>query len=174
MLLDKIQGHPDFHTKISDNPVEMLKTIHMYMQDGLCLQLHTLTIKNALSRVLMCRQYHDEHVNDYVKRFKQIRNTLKELIGMKLLDYYYDSTNEYKAAPTKKALAKKNGWDLLMATILIDGSDKDKFGSLKKDLQSQFNCGNDQYPKTVKAVQEIHSKHCINEAYFEQCKQQNQ
>ena len=121
-----------------------------------------------------CRQYHDEHVNDYIRQFKQLRDTLEELIGMRLLDYYYDNNDEYKTAPTKKTLAKKNGWDLLMATILVDGSDKDKFGSLKKDLQSQFNRGNDQYPKTVEAAQEILSEHRIDDAYFERRKRQNQ
>ena len=74
----------------------------------------------------------------------------------------------------KRSLAKKHGWGLLMTTILINGSDKDKFGLLKKYLWSQFNRGNDQYPKTVKAAQEILSKHCIDDAYFERRKQQNQ
>ena len=146
----------------------------MYMQDGSRLQLHTLTIKNALSRVLTCRQYNDEHVNDYVKRFKQLRDTLEELIGIKLLDHYYENSEEFKAPAAKLKAAKKNGWDLLMATILVDGSDKDKFGSLKKDLRSQFNRGNDQYPKTVEAAQEMLSEHRIDDAYFERRKRQNQ
>ena len=37
-LLDKIQGHPEFHTKIKYDLVKMLKMIRKYMQDGLRLQ----------------------------------------------------------------------------------------------------------------------------------------
>ena len=145
----------------------MLKTIRMYMQGGSHLQLHMLPIKNMLSHVFTCHQYHDEHVNNYVKQLKQLRDTHEELIRTKLLNNYYDSTKEYIKAATKRVLAKKRGWDLLMATVLVDGSDRNKFGLLKNNLQSQFNCRNNQYPKTVKAVQEILSEHCIEDAYFE-------
>ena len=65
---------------------------------------------------------------------------------------------DYKNSPTKCNLAKKNGWDLRMARIMLEGANRDIFGLLKVDLRLQFNQGNDQYPRTVEAAQDFLSQ----------------
>ena len=44
------------------------------------------------------RQTEDEHLNDYVKRFKQVRDVLRSHLGNEILHTFVEHTEEYRNA----------------------------------------------------------------------------
>ena len=141
---------PTFVTVLKKNLIALLAAIRKYMQDAVRMQLYTISIKDSINRVFNIAQFENEHLNDFIKRFKQHKDTLEAQIGTKLLDQYYESTSEYVAlTEAKKKALKTEGWNFMMATIVIEASDDAKFGTLKKDLRSQFSRNNDQYPVDI-------------------------
>ena len=173
-MQSRIERHTTFETVIKNDPVALLKQIRIDMHDGFRAQFYTISIKDAINRVFSIEQRDNEHVNDYIMRLKQHRDTLESYIGTKLIDEYYDKAPEFQTkSASQKALLKQGGWELMMATIAIEGADNAKYGSLKKDLRSQLSRGNNQYPKTVDEAQEILGSHKLDDKFFEKTKAQS-
>ena len=66
----------------------------------------------------------------------------------------YDAQNENKVAQMTKAAQEQ-----FFGFILMENADQIKYGSLRRNLNSQKSQGNDQYPKTIADACEVLSNH---------------
>ena len=115
---------------------------------------------DAITRLLNMRQQDHEHLNDYVKRFKQVRDVLRSHIGTDILHRFVENTEEYQNADSGlKSELLAGSFERFMAYVLIRNSDKNKYGSVIHGLVSQYSMEHDQYPKSLIAATDILANH---------------
>ena len=90
-------------------------------------------------RLLNIRQQENEHLNEYVKRFKQLRDVLRSHVGTEIFNHFVEHTEEHRSADSALKLELKDGsFERLMAYVLIRNSDQQKYGSMVNGLISQY------------------------------------
>src|SRR5210317_861649 len=62
---------------------------------------------------------------------------------------------------------KTEAYEKWMVYMLIKGSDPMKYGTLQKNLTSQYSLGNDQYPKTITGATDVLSNHKIDQKFYD-------
>jgi hypothetical protein len=163
-MQDRIEEHPEFETKIRDDPIELLEKIKVLMHDPIRAKYPFASLTEAISRMLNLKQNETEGLLDYVKRFKESRDIMKSHIGTDILDRFIENTLEYR--DETDALSQQNmkdgAFDRWMAYLLIRNSDQSKYGSLSTGLVSQFSMQNNQYPKTCTTATDILSNHKLD------------
>jgi len=124
-------------------------------------QYGLLTVLDAMRRLLNIRQKEDEDLLDYVKRFKQLRNTYKSYLGTKVLDEYVENTEEYRKASTDddRQAVKEKSFEAFMALLVLVSATQGDYGEVLKALTMQFSMGVDQYPRTITAAVNILTNH---------------
>ena len=65
----RIEHHPEYDSKIQDNPIELLEVIKSLMHNPVMAQYPKM--HEAVIRLINIRQYEGEALLDYVRRFKQ-------------------------------------------------------------------------------------------------------
>jgi hypothetical protein len=168
-IQSRVEEHPDFESEIKNNPIKLLEAIKSLMHDPIRAQYPMVSMTEALTRLVNVKQADNEPLLDYVKRFKQLRDVTKSHIGTKLLYEFCEHQVDYKDLTTdegKKAF-KEEAFEAWMAYLLIRGSDQSKYGSLVKNLVSQYSLGNDQYPKTITTATDVLSNHRLDARFFE-------
>ena len=66
----QIEEHPDYQSKILDNPIQLLESIKRLTHDTVRAQYSIASITEHLARWLNNKQHDDEGLTDYVKRSK--------------------------------------------------------------------------------------------------------
>ena len=160
-MRNRIEQHPDFDTKIKNNPIELLKAIKQLMHDPVRARYPFASLTETMGRVTGLRQREDESLLDYVKRFKQQADVFKSIIGKKLFDEFIESTEEYRKQTdaNKQTELKKNAYEQWIAYLILRNSDQSKYGSLVQHLTSQFSLGTDIFPKTIATATDALSEH---------------
>jgi hypothetical protein len=69
-IQDRIHAHPDFETKIKNDPIELLKAIEILINDLVQARYPYASVTKATTRFMTCRQLENKPLADYVKRFK--------------------------------------------------------------------------------------------------------
>ena len=163
-MQNRIEEHPDFESKIQDNPIELLKAIKILMHDPVRAKYPYASLVEAIIRAVTIRQQENEGLLDYVKRFKQQRDILKSQIGSEFLYKFVENTPEYRALTTddEKTQMKEEANSKFYAYLLLKCSDQARYGSVMNGLVSQFSMGNNQYPATVTAATDILSNHRVD------------
>ncbi len=130
-------------------------------------------LTNQLERLLSIRQTDDENLKDYVKKFKQQCDNVREVLGTKLLEEFVTKTAEYmdEADNSKKDKIKEGAFNRWTAFLLLKYSDTRKYSSLKKNFQTQFALKNDQMPRTISAMTDVLQAHAWDATYNETLKQ---
>jgi hypothetical protein len=75
VMRGRIDTHPDFDTKIYNNPIELLVAIKVLMYDTIRAQNPMVVMTETIGRLINIKQQEDSLL-DYVKRFKQQRDIL--------------------------------------------------------------------------------------------------
>ena len=163
-MQNRIEEHPEFETKIRDDPIELLEKIKVLIHDPIRAKYPFASLTEAISRMLNLKQNESEGLLDYVKRFKESRDIMKSHIGTDILDRFDENTLEYRdeADTTLQQGMKDGAFDRWMAYLLIRNSDQAKYGLLSNGLVSQFSMQNNQYPKTCTAATDILSNHRLD------------
>ena len=169
----RIEEHPDFASKIDDNPIALLEAIKTLMHAPVRAQYPLVAMTDALAGLLNIRQKEDEPLLEYVKRFKQQRDIVKSQLGTDLLDKFTETLESYKDATTAtdKAEIKAQAFEKWLAYLLIRGSDPSKYGSLLRGFVSQYSLGNDQYPTTLETATDVLANHRFDQRYLDNKKQ---
>ena len=94
-MQQRIETHPDFATRIDDDPIVLLQEIQKLMHETIRAQYSLLTIHDAIKALITIKQKDGEDLLDFVKRFKQMRSTYKSYLGMALFDSHAESLAEY-------------------------------------------------------------------------------
>jgi hypothetical protein len=110
-MCDHVEAHPDYETKIKDNPVELLKAISVLTHDNVRAQYLHISLVDVVAWLMTIKQY-DDSLLDYAESFKQSRDVMKTYIDIGLLDAFVERTEEYQAEEDvwKKIDMKKYAW----------------------------------------------------------------
>ena len=167
VMQGRIENHPDFDT-IKNDPIAVLEAIKSLMHDSVRAQNPVVSMTETLKRLVNARQQENESLLDYVKRFKQLRDVVKSMMGSTILDAFTQNRTDYQAAdPAEQAVLKAQAISEWMAYLLMSGSDQNKYGTLMRGLVEQFSLGNNQYPKTILTATDVLSNHKIDAKYDE-------
>ncbi len=168
-MQSQIREHPDFESKIKNDPIALLDAIKILIHDHVRAQYPMVSMTEALTWLVNAKQMENEPLLDYVKHFKQLHNVVKSHLGTKILDIFTEQSKEYqKLKDAKKETEMKeaafNAW---IAYLFMRGSDQSKYGSIIKGFNSQFSLGNDQYLKTIQMAMDVLSNHKLDTKFFE-------
>lgn len=67
----------------------------------------------------------------------------------------------------KQNALKKEAFEQRLAYLIMKGADCTKYGSILKNMVTQYSLGNDQYPKTLEVVVDVLTEHCFDANYNE-------
>ena len=98
MMPHRIEEHPDFESKIQNDPIELLKAIKIVTHDPIRAKYPYASLTEVLMRTLNIKQLEHESLIDYMKRFKQSRDVLKSHIGGDILNKFVKNLPEYQQA----------------------------------------------------------------------------
>ena len=168
LMQARIEEHPDFATKIDENPIALLEAIKVLMHDPVRATYHFASISETITRHFNLRQQENESLIDWTKRFKQSADVLKSTLGTTFLDDAMENTAAYcDATDDEQQEVKDNALEGLNAYLLIKNSDQLKYGSLMRTFVQQYSLGTDQYPKTMTTATDALSTHKLDEKYYE-------
>ena len=156
----RIEEHPEFDSKIQNDPIELLKAIKIVMHDPIRVKYPYASLTEALMRTLNIMQLEHESLIDYMKRFKQSRDMLKSHIGGDILKKFVENLPEYRhSTMADQREMKTKAFRRWMAYMMIRNSDQAKYGSLLNRMASQFSMNNNQYPVNIRQATDILSNH---------------
>jgi hypothetical protein len=157
----RVESHPDFSKSIVNDPIALLEAIKILMHETQRAQCPEISMTEALVRCVTIKQGDSEALLDYVKRFKQQRDVMKSFLGRSILDDFLAHREDYKneTDKTKKSEMKNEAEGKWYAWLLLNGSDKNRYGTLLKELASQYARDTDQYPKTIETATDMLSTH---------------
>jgi hypothetical protein len=95
-MKNRTEEHPNFETKIRDDPIKLLANIKVLMHDPKRAKYSFASLTEAMIRIMNIRQLENEGILDYVKRFKESRDIMKTHIGTDILDKFAENTKEYQ------------------------------------------------------------------------------
>jgi hypothetical protein len=91
-MQNRIEEHPDFESTIRDDPIELLEKIKVLMHDPIRAKHHYASLTEALIRLMNIKQFEQEQLLDYIKRFKQFHDITKSHAGTDILDKFVENT----------------------------------------------------------------------------------
>lgn len=92
----RIEEIKDFHKRVQDDPIELLKEIKKKMYNPVKQTWEYITLTDMLGQLLETKQDDSENITDFTKRFKQVKDIAKETLGTKILDTFVETTYEYQ------------------------------------------------------------------------------
>jgi hypothetical protein len=158
---DRITGHPEFESKIKNDPIELLKAIEILINDLVRARYPYTSVTESITRFMTCKQLENESLTDYVKRFKSNRDGLAQTMGKDFLKRFIENTREYQDEPNvdKQNEMYNTAYPRWTAYMLMKNSDQGKYGSLMTSLMTQFSMGTNQYPEDVLKAVDILTNH---------------
>jgi hypothetical protein len=163
-IQDRIHAHPDFETKIKNDPIELLKAIEILINDPVRARYPYPSVTEAITRFITCRQLDNEPLADYVKSFKGNQDNLAQNMEKDFLKDVVKNTKQYADETNidKQDKMQKGLYAQWTAYMLMKNSNQGKYGSLMTSLTTQFSMGTNQYPKDVMAAVDILTNHRFN------------
>jgi hypothetical protein len=77
-IQDRIHAHPDFETKIKNDPIELPKAIEILINDPVRARYPYASVTEAMTRFMTCRQLENKPLANYVNRFKSYRDSMQD------------------------------------------------------------------------------------------------
>ncbi len=93
-----IQEHPNFASKIQDDPFELLVTIKSCLHEPVRAQYPMISLVDHLATLLTCKQQPDEQLIEWSKRFKQYLDLAIEQVGKDGINHYVETSESYVLA----------------------------------------------------------------------------
>jgi hypothetical protein len=134
-IQDRITGHPEFESKIKNDPIELLKAIEILINDPVRARYPYTSVTESITRFMTCKQLENESLTDYVKRFKSNRDGLAQAMGKEFLKRFIENTREYQDEPgvDKQNEMYNTAYQRWTAYMLMKNSDQGKYGSKSKN-----------------------------------------
>jgi hypothetical protein len=163
----RIEETTEFELKIRNDPWLLMETIKLRMYGQVRAKYEFVQPTDTLLQFLTLKQEHGESLGDYNKRFNQGQDNLKGIFGTKFLNEYITKTEKYKAESDqdKRTELQQKSYKTWCSYVYLKNSDQNKYGTLKKSLQSQYALGNDQYPITISKMTDVLTNHSWDNAY---------
>jgi hypothetical protein len=93
-IQDRIHAHPDFKTKIKNDPIELLKAIMILINNPVRATYPYASATKAMTGFMTCRQLENEPLADYVKRFKGNQDNMAQNMGKDFLKNFMKNTKQ--------------------------------------------------------------------------------
>jgi hypothetical protein len=169
-IQDRIHAHPDFETKIKNDPVELLKAIEILIHNPVQARYPYASVTEAMTRFMTCRQQENKPLADYVKRFKSYQDSMAQNMGKDFLKYFVKNTKQYvdETDTDKQDEMLKGLYAQWTAYMLLKNSNQGKYGLLMTSPTTQFSMGTNQYPKDVMAAVDILTNHKVRQERTEE------
>eukprot|EP00977_Amphora_coffeiformis_P008241 scaffold1852_cov170-Amphora_coffeaeformis.AAC.1 len=106
----------------------------------------------ALKRLMMMRQYDNEDVVDYYKRFSSTLEMVDRAYGEITPMVLAQRDQAYKADAEGVSRAERNK---MLAYMFMDGANKKLFGYFMKNMHDDYALGNDNYPTDVETALQV-------------------
>jgi hypothetical protein len=137
-IQDRIMGHPEFESKIKNDPIKLLKAVEILINDPVRARYPYASVTESITRFMTCKQLENESLTDYVKRFKSNRDGLAQTMGKDFLKKFIENTREYQeeADVDKQNAMCSTAYPRWTAYMLMKNSDQGKYGSLIADDES--------------------------------------
>jgi hypothetical protein len=160
-IQDRIHAHPDFKTKIKNDPIELLKAIEILKNDPVRARYPYASVTEAMTRFMTCSQLENEPLANYVKRFKGNQDSMAQNMGKDFLEDFVKNTMQYadETDIDKQDKMQKGLFGQWTAYMLMKNSNQGKYGLLMTSLTTQFSMGTNQYLKDVVAAVDILTNH---------------
>jgi hypothetical protein len=94
-----IMGHPEFESKIENDPIELLKAVDILINAPVRARYPYASITESITRFMTCKQIENKSLTDYVKRFKSNQDGLAQTMGKDFLKKFIKNTREYQEEP---------------------------------------------------------------------------
>jgi hypothetical protein len=152
-IQDRIHAHPDFETKIKNDPIKLLKAIEIeiLINDPVRARYLYASVTEVMTRFMTCRQLENKPLADYIKRSKGNQDSMAQNMGKDFLKDFVKNTKQYadETDTDKQDKMQKGLYARWTAYMLMKNSDQGKYGLLMTSLTTQFSMGTNQYPKDV-------------------------
>ena len=115
--------------QVLDDPIELLRMVNVLMQDPVRAKYPCASLYDAMMHLFNLRQQGNEHLTDYVKRFKQSCDVLKSHVGSKWCEPVMEHTDEYQKETnrTQQTELKYQSFERYMASVLMRNNDQAKY-----------------------------------------------
>jgi hypothetical protein len=174
-MQNRVDDEIEIDQSIRHDTIKLLQTVRTVMRETGRAQYPYEPVVNVIADILQIRQMSNESLSDYSKRFRQHRDTLKQMVGTHMLDSWTETLAAYKKLENKGDAAgqkamKDGSFAAFTSFIFIKGTDPDRYGSLLTGLVTQYSLGNDQWPKTNETCMAVLAAHrSDNGAWNEWC-----
>jgi hypothetical protein len=160
-IQDKIHAHPDFETKIKNDPIKLRKAIEILISNPVQARYWYASVTEAMTRFMTCRQLENRPLADYVKRFKGNQDSMVQNMGKDFLKDFVKNTKQYadETDTDKQDKMQKGLYAQWTAYMLMKNSNQGKYGSLMTSLTTQFSMDTNQYLKDIMATVDILTNH---------------
>ena len=164
-LKNKLEGTVDYNTCKNTNDVVSL----LSMIRGYCCQFDTLndeymSIVGAIKNLLYFFQKPTQSNSDYHEDFMAMMEVIEEYGGAGSLTYFPNMIKKElmtkgidmdKASGDEMKKAKKIVRDKFLAALMLNGTNRDKYGELKRGMAENYVTGTSEYPESTEAVLRI-------------------
>jgi hypothetical protein len=139
-MQNRIEQHPEYASKIKNNPVELVLAIRSSMHETVRAQHSIITLFSALTKFFTYKQKEDMTNGEYLKGFKEHRDVFKTQWGTKITDEYAERLPEYATHTDNDARDKFKEYvfDKCIAVIYIMNSDNRQYGTMKVTMAASF------------------------------------
>jgi hypothetical protein len=160
-IQDRIHAHPDFETKIKNDPIELPKAIGILINNLVWVRYLYASVTEAMTRFMTCRQLENKPLANYVKRFKGNPDSMAQNMGMDFLKDFVKNTKQYadETGTDKQDEMQKGLYAQWTAYLLMKNSNQGKYGLRMTSLTTQFSMGTNQYPKDAMTAVDILTNH---------------
>jgi hypothetical protein len=114
-MVARLEEHPDYESKIEDNPFVMLETIKQVMHDPQRSRYYIIQPIQAMRRVLNNKPGPNEPLMDYIKRTKQDWDVNESVHGKKWCNAVVEQQPDYRKLtdPNEQKELKEKAYDAL-------------------------------------------------------------
>jgi hypothetical protein len=129
-IQDRIHAHPDFETKIKNDPIELLKAIEILLNDPVPARYLYKSVTEAMTRFMTCRQLENKPLANYVKRFKGYQDSMAQNMGKDFPKEFVKNTKQYadETNTDKQDKMLKGSYAQWTAYMLMKNSNQGKYG----------------------------------------------
>jgi hypothetical protein len=162
-IQDRIMGHPEFESKIENDPIKLLKAVEILINNPVRARYPYASMTESITRFMTCRQQENESLTDYVKRFKSNQDGLAQTIWARTFpeEKFIENTREYQDehGMDKQNAMYETAYPRWTAYMLMKNSDQGKYGTMMMGLTAQFSMGVNMYPENVVKAIDILTNH---------------
>ena len=170
-LQSRLEHKENFNKEIENDPFNLLAAIkemmHTTSHEKLIYPFETLW--TSLAALFKLKQEKEEKLSDYYDKMKAFSVQVKKYLPDEVLHQFVEGLDMYqkeKSYPDRQKVMKKGAWNRLIALGFLYNSDRERYGKLLKDYQTDFADRTDNFPKDLVNMRERMSIACNEDKFL--------